>query len=186
MTLQVIEGYGYGSGSASSGIPQSASVSEVYVFEMSSNLLPQNLPIIPALLQTATLALLMTSIPLATALTSTLIAVDSNGTLLSDPLPKQLKDLPSVHIFAFSTKGELLVAESEGDFTFDVWQRAHDRAIEVCRGSQANKSGSTDDDGNKDVDMDVESTTGSSKEDILRQAVREQALKDQRWKQDSD
>ena len=145
----------------------------------------QNLPILPALLQTAILALLTTSIPLAKIMTSALIAVvDHASTLLSDPLPAQMKDVLSIHVFAFSSLGELLVVESEGDFTFDVWQRAHDKALHLCRGSQMGKDEKKS--GEEDVDMDIESPAGSSKEDLLRTVIQEKALRDQRWKQSPD
>lgn len=142
--------------------------------------LVQNLPILPALLQTAILALLTTSIPLAKIMTSALIAVDADGALLSDPLPAQMKDAPSIHVFAFSSLGELLVVESEGEFTFDTWERAHDRALQLCRGDRTD--GDEDKSEKGDVDMDVDTTNDSSKEDLLRIVIQEQALKDRKWK----
>ena len=86
-----------------------------------------------------------------------------------------MKDASSVHVLAFSSLGELLVVESEGDFTFETWQRVHDRAVQACRGTQ--------EDEDEDMDMEVEPTAGPSKEGLLRNVVQEQIFKDQSWMQ---
>ena len=146
----------------------------------------KNLPILPALLQTATLALLTTSIPLNTTLTSTLIAVDADGELISDPKPAQLNNASSVHVLAFSTLGELLVVESEGDFTIGTWERVYARAEQVCcRRQDVGDVDDTDEDEYEDMHMETEAKVGSCKEDMLRIIIQEQVQKDQRWKQSS-
>jgi exosome complex component RRP46 len=73
------------------------------------------LPPLPALLQTALLALLSASIPLDTTYTATITKLDT-----------------SMHVFAFSAEKQLLVAESEGDFKFEDWDVACAEAEEEC------------------------------------------------------
>lgn len=37
-----------------------------------------------------------------------------------------------MHVFAFTSRGDLLVAESEGSFDLDQWENAHAEAKTVC------------------------------------------------------
>ena len=182
VTLQVVEDQG--DEFASCGLPQSASVSSTFRrVEMNANEVIQNLPILPALLQTATLALLTSSIPLSTTLTSTLIVVDADGGITPDPQPAQVRIASSIHVLAFSTLGQLLVVESEGDFTLGTWQRVHARAEQVCRGRMdAEDVGEGEQDEDENVDMEIKPKIGSSEEDRLRITIQEQVRKDQRWR----
>ena len=111
----------------------------------------QNLPLLPALLQASMLALLSTSIPLSMTLTSTLIAVDFLGQLVQDPSVAQLREAESVHVFAFSSRGDLLLVESEGEFDIVIWGAAMEKARLVC-GAGGNDGG----DNGEDVDMEGE------------------------------
>ncbi|KAG9248330.1 hypothetical protein BJ878DRAFT_433620 [Calycina marina] len=90
-----------------------------------------NLPILPSLLQTSVLTLLSASIPLAMTLTSILLAVTPDG-ILRSPTIKEIQGANSVHVLAFSSHGELLVAESDGIFTMDVWDDVHTVARRIC------------------------------------------------------
>ena len=151
----------------------------ISIFKVIANIKPQNLPILPALLQTAMLALLTASIPLTMNLTSILIAVDSDGGIMSDPPPKLLKSATSVHVLAFSSLGDLLVVESEGDFSIGTWEKVHIRAEQVCHGHEEKADG---DDEDEDEDVDVDLKGASNKEDTLRSIIQEQVRKDQKWK----
>lgn len=140
----------------------------------------QNLPVLPALLQTAMLALLTTSIPLSMTLTSTLIAIDFDGELVSDPPPRQMESAASVHVLAFSPWGELLLVESEGGFGIDTWEKVYTKAKQVCRGHKVEEDDDEEAE-NMNVYMDINGI--SSKEDVLRSIIQEQAGKDRRWKE---
>ena len=135
----------------------------------------QGLPVLPALLQASILALLSTSIPLSMTLTATLVAVDARR-LISDPTTEQLKVASSIHVFAFSSHGDLLVMESEGEFDIEIWEEAYQRARLACRGEEE------DDSESEDVSMD--SNNDTKLEDVLRDAVREKVTREQKWKQD--
>lgn len=67
-------------------------------------------------------------------LTATLVAVSSNGTMVNDPSVQQIKLASSIHVLAFSSHGDLLAVESEGDFTIDIWEEVNQRAKLVCHG----------------------------------------------------
>ena len=80
-------------------------------------------------------------------LTATLIAVDASK-LISDPTAEQLKVASSIHVFAFSSHGDLLVVESEGEFDIEIWGEACQKARLACRGDEE------DDSDSEDVSMD--------------------------------
>ncbi len=162
----------------------------------------QSLPLLPALLQTALLALLAASVPLSTTYTSTVLAVQpfqqshrstpSSETaatrLISDPSPQQLRSATSVHVltFASANDGGLLLAESEGDFDMSVWEEVYHEAERICRG-EAGGVGDGNWDG-EDVSMGDDTDEkgadgkGKSLEGALRDVVREKVERDVRWR----
>jgi exosome complex component RRP46 len=117
------------------------------------------------------LGLLAASIPLGSMLTSTVLAVDADGVLLSDPTPKQLQQAASVHVFAFASGGNLLVAESEGDFNIDIWEMAEDKARGVCMGRQEGE----------DVGMEGQEEGGLER--LVVDSVARKVATEQRWKE---
>ncbi len=129
------------------------------------------------------LALLTTSIPLTMTLTAALIAADANGELASDPPPRLLNNATSVHVFAFSSLGDLLVVESEGPFSIGIWEKAHIKAEQVCRGHGVEEDG---DDKDTLGDMDMESKGALIKEEMLNSILQEQVTENQRWKQSGE
>lgn len=128
---------------------------------------------LPALLQTSILALLATSIPLRMTLTATLIAVISDEGLIQDPSAEQVQAATSLHVLSFSSRGDLLVVESEGRFSIELWDKVFRKAYQICRGSDGDNS-------NEDVDMDA--AQEGSLEDILRTTMHDKTIKDQKWK----
>ncbi|KAH7417340.1 hypothetical protein BKA64DRAFT_702115 [Cadophora sp. MPI-SDFR-AT-0126] len=123
-----------------------------------------NLPILPTLLQTAVLALLSASIPLSMSLTSTFLALASDGShrrVIVNPTLLESQAASSVHVMAFTSHGDLVVAESEGDFTLKDWEALHDAAKEICC-DDSSTSGDMGDEGmgekNESLLMFVKST----------------------------
>ena len=96
--------------------------------------------------------------------------------MILDPTSEQLKVAASIHVFAFSSHGDLLVVESEGEFGIETWEEAHQKARLACRGEAENDSDS------EDVSMDSGSDT--KLEDILRNAIRQKVAREHNWKQD--
>jgi exosome complex component RRP46 len=95
----------------------------------------QNLPILPALLQTAVLALLSASMSLSMTLSSVFLALNYEGSsrsVIRNPTILQSQGANSVHVLAFTSRGDLLVAESEGSFTMDDWDSIYEAGREIC------------------------------------------------------
>ena len=129
-----------------------------------------------ALLQASILALLSTSIPLQKTLTATLVAVDSKGELVVDPSVKRIKLASSIHVLAFSSHGDLLVVESEGEFTLDTWNKVYQKARLICHGEEGDKSES------ESEDVSIESDEALKLETVLKDAVERKVAHEERWK----
>ena len=121
------------------------------------------------------LALLTTSLPLRMVLTSKLVAVSAKGELLVDPQPHAVRGATSLHVFGFSSHGDLMVSESEGVFSLDVWDQAYDQAEQSCRGSSMN-------DIDQAGDVNMEFSQSYNLEDSIKNALQEKLAKEQRWK----
>lgn len=141
---------------------------------------------LPALLQTALLAILSASIPLSATCTSTILAVGQAKDLIVDPSPAELRRATSVHVLTFSSNGELLLAQSEGEFDWDTWEAVYGDAERICWGS-----GKDETDAGGDVRMrngdEVEDHEGESRAGLggaLRDVVREKVLRDLRWREE--
>ncbi|KAL4806216.1 hypothetical protein BDV18DRAFT_124485 [Aspergillus unguis] len=134
------------------------------------------LPILPALLHTATLALLSASVPLSVTLSATVLAVNPSGEIISEPSIKQAAAASSLHVLAFTSKGHLLLNESEGKFAFDTWEDVYERALAICHGDSASSDG--------DVTM-AGNTESQPLEGLLRDSVQDQIHSDYAWKIDA-
>ncbi|EKG15617.1 Exoribonuclease phosphorolytic domain 1 [Macrophomina phaseolina MS6] len=130
------------------------------------------LSILPSLLQASILALISASIPLSTTFSSTLLAVSPDNTILTTPSVKDLTNASSVHVFAFTPKGALLVVESEGKFNLDTWDNVYNTAARICFAAEAEESA-----------MDVDGAESTNLHGVLKDAVRRKIEKDQAWKE---
>ncbi|KAI9784624.1 MAG: exosome non-catalytic core subunit rrp46 [Geoglossum umbratile] len=130
------------------------------------------LQILPALLQTSLLALLSASIPLSTTFTTSLVAVAHGGTPIINPSPQDLQHAKSTHVVTFSANGDLLVAESLGEFTVGDWELVFEMGLHAARSESESR---TETDG--DVMM-VDDVYGG-----LRALMRNKIEKDQKWKE---
>ena len=138
--------------------------------------------LLPHLLHTALLALLSASIPLSTTLTSVLVAKPlANSSKASTPLLSptandllRAKPIRSVHVFAYSGEGDLILNESDGSFSYDEWEEAAELAEEVC----------CKEDGGVDLGegMQVDGREGQNLENWLRTVIRNKVQHEQRWK----
>ena len=120
---------------AGSKLLQASSVCDPFNFGGTWLIDLQNLPILPALLQTAVLTLLSASIPLARTLASVLLAISSDGsstTIIRNPTLQEFQAASSVHVLAFTSHGQLLAAESEGAFTLQDWDEIYEVAKGLC------------------------------------------------------
>ncbi|KAI9830893.1 MAG: exosome non-catalytic core subunit rrp46 [Phylliscum demangeonii] len=145
----------------------------------------------------STLALLSAGIPLRGAFTSTLVAVfhrrndnDNESEYVSDPDPARLVHASSVHVFALTLRGEMLLCESEGGGSgWEEWEGALD-----CARRRAGCG--VDEETDVEMEMGTETKTKTrvgggveggregepSLESALRKTVREMVDADQSWK----
>ncbi|TLS25986.1 hypothetical protein PpBr36_07707 [Pyricularia pennisetigena] len=143
-----------------------------------------NLPIIPALLQAAVLALLSAAIPLRATATCTVVAVvagtdgETESRLILDPSPREAEDARSVHALAFTSGDRLILAESEGHFTMQEWADVHAKALKICCGPVRDPR-SNDMDMGDDNGTDVE---GPNMRHFIRETMAAKVSADLHWK----
>ncbi|KAJ5124466.1 uncharacterized protein N7515_008291 [Penicillium bovifimosum] len=133
------------------------------------------LTILPSLLHAALLSMISASVPLSMTFSAALFGVTKTGDIVRDPSPTAAKASVSLHVFAISSKGHLLLNESEGRFDFDTWELVHQRALSVCQGT-ASADG--------DVTMG-EGAASASLHGLIREAVEDQIYSDYAYKLDS-
>ncbi|KAI1818445.1 hypothetical protein GGS20DRAFT_289631 [Poronia punctata] len=137
-----------------------------------------NLPVIPALLQTAIMSLLSASIPMTSTLTSTSLAIilrDGNRETILDPTPLQIEQSESFHVLAFTSRDELVLAESEGTFTINQWDDVYNAAYSQCCTTVST--------GDPDISMSEGSTTaGPDMKRFIRSTIEQQTSSDLYWK----
>lgn len=131
---------------------------------------------LPALLHASLLALLSAAVPLSMTFSATVLAVTKSGDIISEPSVQTAKAAASLHALAFSSKGHLLLNESQGAFDFETWEQVHERALSLCRG-QASPD--------EDVSM-VENGDKQPLEGFIRETVEDKVHRDYAWKIDED
>ena len=124
---------------------------------------------------TSVLALLSAQLPLLATLSSTLIAITPTLEAVVDPTPSQLADAQSLHVFAFSSHGDVILAESEGDFSLEDWERVYGLAETACSTPGSAHIGDAED---EQMQTSDESTPAA----CLRQVIQTKIERDQLWK----
>lgn len=140
----------------------------------------QNLPILPALVQTSILALLSAALPLVVTLTSTLLVINGEGpsrSIIQHATPVQIQQAKSVHVFAFTSHGDLVLNESEGNFDLEDWDDLYDLAKKICCGSAADA----------DADPDAMRDEGPDEDDgglnqFVKSVIEEKVTADLYWR----
>ncbi|KAI2629780.1 hypothetical protein GGR54DRAFT_278854 [Hypoxylon sp. NC1633] len=136
-----------------------------------------NLPILPALLQTAVLSLLSAAIPLKATLTSTSLAIVADGhsnKIVPNPSPREIEVSQSFHVFSFTSRNEAILLESEGDFTPKEWEDLYSVAENQCC-QHATAS-------DEDTFMGDDSLAGVDLKHFTRSTVEAKIASDLRWK----
>jgi len=75
-------------------------------------------------------------------MTATLLIISGNNPerkILRNPAPVDIERASSVHVLAFTSKGDLLLAESEGIFSVQEWNEVYSEAERVCLGSMSSE-----------------------------------------------
>ncbi|KAL1960576.1 hypothetical protein VTO42DRAFT_7155 [Malbranchea cinnamomea] len=133
------------------------------------------LQILPSLLNTSLLALLSAAIPMSMTYASTIIAVSPSGELIQNPSAHDIITAKSTHVLAFSSKGHLLLNESDGSFDMEIWDKVHDLAQLTCQsGTDGIKPG-------QDVDMEA-TFKPEPVAQIVRDAIEDRLREDHAWK----
>lgn len=136
-----------------------------------------NLPMLPALLQTAVFTLLSAGLPMSCTLTACGLAVVSENdapSIIVDPSPHEIQKSDSFHVLAFTSHDDLLLNESEGSFELDTWNLVYQTAQKQC--CAAVKSADAD------VDMEEGSERGADLKNFMRSAVERNIATDLYWK----
>ena len=133
--------------------------------------------VLPALFQASMLALLSTSIPFTTTITSTLIAVNPENGLISDPSLAEVEAASSLHVFVFSAHGDCLIMESDGNFDLNIWETAHSMAARICNESDGDEP--------NDTDMDSDAKEPLSLAAKLKDTMQAKVSANLRWKDHS-
>ncbi|KAK4241805.1 exosome complex component RRP46 [Achaetomium macrosporum] len=137
-----------------------------------------NFAIMPALFQTAVLALLSAGVPMKATATATAVALshqDGSKRTIVDPSPREVETAQSVHVLAFTSHDELLLAESEGDFTVKEWDDVYETASKVCCQSALQKEGIA-------MVLDDEDAGGPAMRHFLRSTMESKVAADLHWK----
>lgn len=132
----------------------------------------------PALFQTAVLALLSAGVPMRATAAATAVAVvpqDGVKKTVVDPSPRDIEIAQSVHVLAFTSHDELLLAESEGDFTVKEWDGIYETAKKICCHSTPAKDG-------MEMVLDEEASTGPDMRHFLRSTMESKVAADLYWK----
>ncbi len=110
-------------------------------------------------------------------LTSVFLALVSDGNskkALRNPTLLQSKSAESVHVLAFASHGDLLVAESEGSFTLDDWEIVYEAAKGICCGDSK-----TEDHIMQDDELDCNAGSMNS---FVKSAFQAKVTEDLRWR----
>jgi exosome complex component RRP46 len=110
--------------------------------------------------------------------TATLAAVlpqdGEKNRIVMDPSTENIEGASSVHALAFTSHDDLLLAESEGDFTMDEWNEICELARKICCQSSG-KSGA-------EMVLDDEDVPGPDMRRFLRSTVEAKTSADLHWR----
>lgn len=94
--------------------------------------------------------------------------------IVQHPSADEIQQASSVHVLAFTSTGELLVAESEGVFSYSEWDDIFRKAKTIC-GIETSNQGS-------DVDIEDEDEGSVNMQSFVRSALETKIEADLHWK----
>ncbi|KAJ2999072.1 hypothetical protein NUW58_g114 [Xylaria curta] len=136
-----------------------------------------NLPVLPALIQTAVLSLLSASLPMTATLTSTSLAIvseDGHRRIIANPTARQVQQSQSFHVLTFTSQNDLILAESEGNFTMKEWDDVYSAARGQCCAATIADDTDTLMSGGPSTDTDLKR--------FIRSTVEQKTASDLYWK----
>jgi exosome complex component RRP46 len=111
-------------------------------------------------------------------LSSTILASKNHGSsnsIIENPTLLEIQQATSVHVLAFASLGDLLVNESEGEFTMDEWEHIYKKAQHICCGTEPAANA------DRMVDEDEDENNGKMA-GFLRAILQEKVITDVHWK----
>lgn len=99
---------------------------------------------------------------------------DGETQVTMDPSPREADKSRSVHVLAFTSSSELLLAESEGDFTMTEWDQVYETSRSAC-------CGAADSNGIHAV-LDEANQKGPDMRQFIRSAAEGKVATDLYWK----
>ncbi|KAG5963744.1 hypothetical protein E4U57_005946 [Claviceps arundinis] len=133
-----------------------------------------NLSLIPALLHAAVLSLLTAAVPLkAIAVATTLAITADDHRVVVEPSTEEAAKAQSMHVLAFTSSDEVLLAESSGSFSLEEWDSILETGQRVC--CQEQGSGI-------DEAMSGTDTQSASIKSFIRAVLETKAAADLEWK----
>jgi exosome complex component RRP46 len=109
--------------------------------------------------------------------TASILAVTLSGDIIRQPSVSQAATAKSLHVLAFSSKGHLLLNESQGTFDFATWERVYQHASTICGGTLA---------GSADGDVNMEEERGErGLNKFMRETIEDKVYQDYAWKIDA-
>jgi exosome complex component RRP46 len=121
------------------------------------------------------LALLSAAIPLTATLTSAVLAVVAGAgrdRVIVTPTAREIELSRSLHVFAFTSHDNLILNESEGEFTLKEWNEALESARRQCCPPPPSE----------DIDMNEDSRVDADLKHFTRSTVEAQVASDLHWK----
>jgi len=111
-----------------------------------------------------------------TAAAAVIAVVPAGGSTKAvvDPSQRELETAVSSHAFVFTAHGQLLLAESQGDFTMAEWEDAHATANKICC-EAAKKDG-------MEMILDDEKQAGPDLQAFLRSTLEAKVTEDLQWR----
>lgn len=106
-------------------------------------------------------------------MTSVSVVVAWDGGLTLTPSTTDIEAAASSHVFSFSSHGDLVLAESEGNFDRGIWERVLEVAERACRHDEESYSAKVPK-GGQNLDAHLKSTIKDRvvQEEIWKQIVR--------------
>jgi exosome complex component RRP46 len=134
------------------------------------------LPVLSGLVNAAVAGCLDAGVGMrATAMATTVAVMKGTTEMRVDPGVKDIKGARSLHVLGFSSVGDTVLVESEGNFTFEEWETVEELARRACLAG-ASKNGDM-----KMQNGEIEEG-GQSVLDVLRGAVEVKVMAEERWR----
>jgi len=103
-----------------------------------------------------------------------LIGFNEKGDVVVSPRVQERKRCRSLHVFAYTAKGQCVLMESEGRFQVNEWEAAERTARQIVVDGMDSK--------NEDVDM-TGGASAPSVIEMMRKSVEARVAKDKRWRE---